>query len=102
MAESSWSRLQFQFDGFEWDENKAKANRAKHTIDFRDAIRIFREIVVARPQTEEGEDRWIAIGQVAGRELVVVFTERNDWCRIISARTATRQERREYYANPGR
>jgi uncharacterized DUF497 family protein len=102
MPEGDVSELHFEFEEFEWDEAKAKRNLKNHGIDFEDAAGIFREAVVARPQIEEGEDRWIAIGQVAGRELVVVFTERENRCRIISARVATRRERRECYAILGR
>jgi uncharacterized protein len=98
VGQSDWSENRFDFKEFEWDDNKAKINRKRHKIDFEDGAAIFRNTVVARPQAEGGEDRWIAIGATGWRELVVVFTEREGRCRLISARTATRQERKEYYA----
>ena len=93
-----WSRLEFAFAAFEWDNDKAKFNQQKHAVDFEEATAIFKQAVIARAETKEGEDRWVAMGQAHGREIVVVFTERGDACRIISARKPTRRERKEYYS----
>jgi uncharacterized DUF497 family protein len=92
-----WSRLDFTFSVFEWDNDKAISNTRKHAVDFEEATKIFGESVLASAETEGGEARWTAIGQAHGREIVVVFTERGETCRIISARRPTRRERREYY-----
>ena len=92
---------QFIFEGFEWDDEKALSNRKKHGVDFKDAIRIFKGPVFAWSEDRGPEDRWTAIG-IAQTELAVVFVERGNICRIISARTASRKERTGYYANLGR
>ncbi len=84
---------------FEWDPHKAIANRDKHGIDFADAIAVLEDeaaVTVLDAFTEE--ERFITIGMDAfGRVLVVVYTWRSeDAIRIISARKATRNERRQY------
>ncbi len=84
---------------FEWDPHKATANRDKHGIDFADAIAVLEDeaaVTVLDAFTEE--ERFITIGMDAfGRVLVVVYTWRSeDAIRIISARKATRNERRQY------
>jgi uncharacterized DUF497 family protein len=99
---SWWSEDRFEFHEFEWDEKKAQANRKKHAIDFKDAAAIFRGPAVVTAQDQTAEDRWTAIRQASGRELVVVFTQRERRCRLISARCATRQEQERYYEIVGR
>ncbi len=84
---------------FEWDEEKAAANLKKHGIDFRDAALVFNdpyriELYDAAHSFEE--DRYNTIGMVED-VLFVVYTERDVNIRIISARIATRQERRLYH-----
>lgn len=85
--------------GYEWDPGKNRDNITKHGIDFADAIRIFdgltREKVDDR--LDYGEVRTIALGIMDGREVVVVYAERGENRRIISARKATRGERKAYY-----
>ena len=87
-----WNISYFEFEGFEWNDEKAARNIQKHHIDFEDAIVIFTNHVVARTQFENGEVRWQALGLAYGRELFVVFTEVESYCRIISARRCTRAE----------
>ena len=84
---------------FEWDENKNISNQKKHGISFETATYVFRDSYYMEIYDFEHsiEDRYIAIGMV-GDLLFVVFTEREDYIRIISARSATRSERRLYYA----
>ena len=85
---------------FEWDENKNISNQKKHGISFETATYVFRDSYYMEIYDFEhsiNEDRYIAIGMV-GDLLCVVFTEREDYIRIISARSATRSERRLYYA----
>ncbi len=49
------------------------------------------------PRHSEGEERFVLLGQSAKRRLLVVmFTERGEALHLISARKATRRERREY------
>ena len=85
---------------FEWDDEKAQANLHKHGVAFEEVIDVFGdplELTVPDPDHSEQEDRWRSIGLASGlRLLVVSYTERGDTIRIISARPATRQERRQY------
>jgi hypothetical protein len=95
---TDWEAFKFEFAEFEWDNEKgAKSNRRKHGIDFDEAKYVFVGPVIARPHNEEGEDRWQVIGNGKGRELVVIFTERDDTWRIISARRCSREERARCY-----
>ena len=83
----------------EWDNNKAASNLIKHKIDFEDAKNIFLD-----PNRLEREDkrdydeaRIQVIGIVNQVVLFVVYTKRNGRYRIISARRANKNERRQYY-----
>ena len=85
---------------FEWDEIKNAENRSKHGISFEEAIEIFDGIVFTRIdyRFDYGETREISIGAIQGFVIVVVVhTERQEATRIISARKATKKERRQYY-----
>ncbi|NDJ17359.1 BrnT family toxin [Myxacorys almedinensis] len=85
---------------FEWDDDKDRQNFRKHGICFEEARAIFDGIVFTRldERFDYGETREISIGAIQGVVIiVVVHTERNDVIRIISARLATRKERKEYY-----
>jgi uncharacterized DUF497 family protein len=84
---------------FEWDEQKRKSNIHKHGYDFRDAWKVFQlPMLVALDDREDyGEDRWIGVGVLNTRVVVVVFTERDeDTIRIISMMKATNYERSRY------
>ena len=84
---------------FEWDEAKAEANLKKHGVDFRDAVRVFNDldrIEFYDAAHSDEEERFNTIGMVDDI-LYVVYTERKDRTRIISARFATKLERRMYY-----
>jgi len=85
---------------FEWDERKAKSNLAKHGVSFEEASTVFGDplsLTILDPAHSQGEDRSIVLGQSHQRELlVVVHTERGDHIRIISARRASRRERKSY------
>ena len=81
---------------FEWDDQKCKLNRAKHGIDFDNAIEIFQEPIILRRSDRNNEERWTALGYSDDRLIVVVFTRRADIIRIISARRARKNEEREY------
>jgi uncharacterized DUF497 family protein len=85
---------------FEWDADKAEANLRKHGIAFEAARRVFNDDFAVEWQDADlpyGEIRFAITGMVDGRLLRVVYTERNDRIRIISARKATRHEQTEYY-----
>jgi len=86
------------FESFEWDEEKCRANIDRHGIDFQDAIRIFDGPVLVERSDRKGEIRWVAIGILDGEVISVVYTERSESCRIISARAARRKERVAYRA----
>ena len=85
---------------FEWDANKAKANLGKHGISFEEASTVFgdqRSLAIPDPAHSAVEDRFVIIGTShRGKLLVVVHTERGDNIRIISARLASRRERKTY------
>ncbi len=91
-----WEALEFEFAGFEWHDEKAKNNRRKHGVGFEEAAQIFGSGILTRHETHETEDRCIAIGLAGIKTLVVVFTQRHENIRIISARKATPSERRRY------
>lgn len=84
---------------FEWDQLKNEANIAKHDLDFADAPRIFRlPLRISLDERQDyGEDRWVGLGMLDGRFVVVVFTEPDeDTIRIISLRKALPYERKLY------
>ena len=84
---------------FQYDPAKAAANLKKHGLSFADAEGVLEDplaITVEDPDAE-GEARFITIGLGnAGELLTVVYTERNEEYRLISARRATRKERNYY------
>ena len=84
---------------FEWDEEKNKINYKKHGIRFESAVLVFDDeyrIDLYDEAHSEFEDRFNTIGMVDD-VLFVVYTERMDRIRLISARIATEWERRLYY-----
>jgi uncharacterized protein len=85
---------------FEWDRAKAATNYEKHRVRFEHAVLAFDDpfaLVEYDDSEDYGEDRFILTGRAAGGTLVVVYTERGNRVRIISAREATDYERRNYY-----
>lgn len=89
------------FMQFEWDAEKAALNLKKHGVDFRDAVQVFNDVNRIEwydfAHSDE-EDRYNTIGMVR-QVLFVVYTERREKTRIISARKATPRERRIYDDN---
>ena len=88
---------------FEWDPKKAEANLTKHDVSFEEALTVFAD-PLARifPDEEHSVDefREIIIGYSARRQLTLVnFVAINHRVRIISARKATRRERKDYEEN---
>jgi len=85
---------------FEWDEEKAKANLAKHAVSFDEAKTVFEDPVYVDlydPDHSQDESRYIIIGlSQQGRLLIVSYTERDAIIRLISARELTRGEREAY------
>lgn len=83
---------------YQWDKSKAAINLRKHGIDFADVVSVFSDdLAITTPDERFDEDRFITIGLDAlGRVLVVVYTWRGQEIRLISARSATRSEKRQY------
>ena len=88
---------------FEWDLKKAKTNLKKHGISFEEASTAFKDtlsLTIDDPLHSNDEKRLVLIGMsYNNRILVVVHTEREDNIRIISARKATKKERKYYESN---
>jgi uncharacterized DUF497 family protein len=85
---------------FEWDLEKARRNLAKHGVSFEEAATAFADpLSITRfdPDHSDDEDRFLLLGATQAVHLVVVaHTDRNASIRIISARMASRRERRAY------
>ena len=85
---------------FEWDPVKAAGNFRDHAIAFEDASTVFADplaILIPDPDHSDAEQRYLVLGMsTGGRLLVVAFAERGSGTRLISARRATRRERRQY------
>jgi uncharacterized DUF497 family protein len=83
---------------FEWDPQKAAANLAKHKVSFEEAATVFGDPlgrIVADPRHSSEEERFVLLGLSKDRRLLaVMYVERGFAVRIISARPATRRERR--------
>jgi uncharacterized protein len=85
---------------FEWNPAKAESNLKEHGVSFDDATTVFRDtlsITISDPDHSKSENRFVDIGMSHRMELLVVsYTERKNRIRIISARRATRAERKNY------
>lgn len=85
---------------FRWDPAKARLNLQKHGVSFEEAASVFRDplsVTISDPDHSFDEERFVLLGLSRNsRLLIVVHTETEDTIRIISAREADRQERRQY------
>jgi uncharacterized DUF497 family protein len=85
---------------FEWNNEKAESNLAKHGVLFEEAKTVFDDPLYVDfydPDHSEDEERYLIVGQSnRGRLLIVSYTERGDAIRLISAREVTRTEREAY------
>lgn len=90
---------------FEWDPNKAATNLRKHGVSFSEAAEVFKDplaLTLFDKVNSAHEDRWITLGQVGVRRLVVVVHTWQEqdadaiYVRIISAREATTYEAKQY------
>jgi uncharacterized protein len=94
---------------FEWDEAKNEANQRKHGVRFEVAVTAFSDpsVVSYKDRFEDGEERWKTLGMVEGLLLLLVAHTVNneepeeEIIRIISARQASRAERRRYEEENG-
>jgi len=83
----------------EWDGEKAASNLRSHGVDFADAATVLSDdmAITIIDDSEDDEERHVTLGLDAlGRCLVVVYTWRGEKARLISARKATKSERRRY------
>jgi uncharacterized DUF497 family protein len=83
---------------FEWDEAKAESNLRKHRVDFADAATVLHdEQALTFLDDSSDEERFITLGiDALARVLVVVYMWRGETVRLISARKADAEERRQY------
>ena len=84
---------------FDWDDDKAEENYAKHGVSFEFAKLVFNDpFAVEREDDRQdyGEERFVLIGMAREVVLFVVYTEREERIRLISARRATKLEREDY------
>jgi uncharacterized DUF497 family protein len=84
---------------FEWEEAKAEANYIKHGVDFLTACQVFGDPfgIERSDSLDYGEDRFLITAMGGGSLLTVVYTERGESLRIISARRETKREYGHYY-----
>ncbi len=85
---------------FQWDPDKASGNVRKHGVSFEEAVTVFGDplaVTISDPDHSVGEFRFLTTGRSSLQRLLVVsHTEREGEVRLISARLATRQEKRSY------
>ncbi len=84
---------------FEWDEAKRLINLEKHGVDFVDAPEMWAGsmLVAEDARREYGESRYVGMGRIQGRLMVVVYTQRSvNIVRVISLRKANSREVRSY------
>jgi len=89
---------------FEWNAEKGARNLAKHRVSFEEAETVFGDPlgrIVADPRHSEQEERYVLLGlSRQQRLLAMMFTDRAEQIRIISARQASRREHRNYEEEP--
>jgi len=85
---------------FEWDEEKARSNLKKHDVSFDEAATIFNDpriATISDPDHSQDEERYVSIGKSAIMSLLsVIHTYRKERTRLISARKATKAEKKIY------
>ena len=82
-----------------WDETKRRANLGKHGFDFVDASTVFEgpTFTFEDDRLAYGEQRFITLGLLRGRVVVIAHTEHDDEVRVISMREGTRRERSIFF-----
>lgn len=87
---------------FEWDNNKNEINKKKHKLSFEEAKEVFYDelaVLFDDPDHSVGEERFLIIGMIRSSKVCIVshcYRERDNVIRIISAREATKNERKIY------
>jgi uncharacterized DUF497 family protein len=85
---------------FEWDDTKARRNYNRHGVTFEIARKAFRDpamVEILDQREDYGDERYLLIGMADGQLLSVIYTERNQRFRLISARRANRDEQDHYF-----
>ncbi len=84
---------------FEWNEKKNQINYEKHGLSFKDAKIVFESKTISFKDDREdyGEERFITLGELKSRVVVVVHTQRDFVTRIISMRKANEREKKIYF-----
>ena len=85
-----------EFDGFERDDEKRQRVLNEREIDFLEAAQALLLPHLEEPSDKQGEARTLAVCLLNTKIVAVVYTERGDICRIVTARAARRYEREEY------
>ena len=88
---------------FEWDAAKNRSNFTKHGLDFADAELVFAGpcVTFIDDRFDYGEERFITLGLLAGRLIVIAHAPRGEATRIISMRKANRREQKIYQKRLG-
>ena len=87
---------------FEWDAEKSRRNTAKHGVSFEEAKAVFLDNFVQETfddRFDYEEERVLSVGMTDLGLLAVINTQRDAYCRIISARRATKKESDDYFQN---
>ena len=86
---------------FTWHEPKRQSNLKKHGVDFNDAERVFSGPIFTFEDDRKpyGEQRWVTLGLLGMRVIVIVHTETKDEIRIISMREADKNEQHLFFTN---
>jgi uncharacterized protein len=87
---------------FDWDPSKRERTLREREIDFEDARFVIDGPTIVRQSDRKGEQRYMVFGFLRDIEVVVVCTIRDEVCWIISARRASRNERKKYHARLSR
>ena len=88
---------------YEWDETKQRVNLSKHGLSFEDAALVFAGpcLTFEDKRYKYGEDRYLTLGLLAGRVVVIAHTPRGQDTRIISMRKANSREQKIYQERLG-
>ena len=84
---------------YEWDKAKRQANIQKHGIDFLGIEKVFagQTITILDDRIDYGEPRFVTVGLLQDRVVVIAHTETDEVIRIISIRKATKNEKIRYF-----
>ncbi len=86
---------------YTWDETKRRRTLAERGLDFAVAPEVFSGPLFTQEddRSDYGEERWVSMGMLGERVVVIVYTESESEVRIISMREATRHERELFFRN---